>query len=59
MRKEFVLVHGFDLARFHALGVPRTYVRCLRDAVAPVDLDTAHNPMVSAADRLAALLAKI
>jgi len=68
------LTEGVDLARFHALGVPRTYVRCLRDAavpparaaeyarrlgVTPVDLDTAHNPMVSAPDRLAALLERI
>jgi pimeloyl-ACP methyl ester carboxylesterase len=63
-----------DLRRFHALGVPRTYIRCLRDTavpparaaeyaarlgVAPIDLDTAHNPMVSAPDTLARILDRL
>jgi pimeloyl-ACP methyl ester carboxylesterase len=60
-----------DLDRFYAMRVPRTYVRCLRDAavlperaaayaarlgVRPVDLDTDHNPMLSNPEALAALL---
>lgn len=60
-----------DLRRFYAMRVPRTYIRCLRDAavpparaaryaarlgVTPVDLDTAHEPMLSAPDRLARIL---
>lgn len=63
-----------DLERFWTLDLPRTYIRCLRDAavtaahgaayarrlgVVPVDMDTAHCPMVSAPDALAALLDKI
>ncbi len=60
-----------DLRRFQARRVPCTYVRCLRDAavpparaaeyagrlgVTPIDLDTDHGPMLSAPDRLAAVL---
>ncbi len=60
-----------DLRRFYAMRVPRTYIRCLRDAavpparaaryaarlgVTPVDLDTGHEPMLSAPDRLARIL---
>jgi pimeloyl-ACP methyl ester carboxylesterase len=60
-----------DMRRFYAMAVPRTYVRCLRDAaippakaaeyaarlgVRPVDLDTAHGPMLSAPDQLAKIL---
>jgi pimeloyl-ACP methyl ester carboxylesterase len=56
---------------YHALGLPATYVRCLRDAavlpamaarfaarlgVRPVDLDTAHGPMLSAPDALVRIL---
>ncbi len=63
-----------DYGRFYAMNVPRTYVRCLRDAavpparaaeyaarlgVTPIDLDTAHNPMLSAPDALARILEKI
>jgi pimeloyl-ACP methyl ester carboxylesterase len=59
---------------FHALRVPCTYVRCLRDAavpppragayaarlgVRPVDLDCAHSPMLSAPDALARILTRI
>lgn len=60
-----------DLHRFHAIRVARTYVRCLRDVavpaaraaeyaarlgVAPVDLDCAHEPMLSRPDELVAIL---
>jgi pimeloyl-ACP methyl ester carboxylesterase len=63
-----------DLRRFEALDVPRTYVRCLRDnavttaraaqyaarlGVVPVDLDCAHEPMLSAVDQLVTMLEKI
>ena len=59
---------------FHSLKVPRTYIRCLKDqavppdraaafaarlGVTPVDLNTAHNPMLSAPDLLATTLDKI
>jgi pimeloyl-ACP methyl ester carboxylesterase len=62
------------LPRFWSLDIPRTYVRCLRDAavtperaamfagrlgVTPVDLDTAHDPMLSAPDDLARILDRI
>jgi pimeloyl-ACP methyl ester carboxylesterase len=64
-------VERVDLARFYALRVPRTYVRCLQDravvparaaeyaarlGVAPIDLDTAHNPMLSNPDALVKIL---
>ncbi len=60
-----------DYRRFHAMRVPRSYVRCLRDlaippdraalyaarlGVTPIDLDTAHGPMLSAPDALARVL---
>jgi pimeloyl-ACP methyl ester carboxylesterase len=63
-----------DLHRFDALTIPRTYIRCLRDAaviperaaataarlgVAPVDLDSAHDPMLSKPDALVRLLTLI
>lgn len=63
---ERVAMHGF-----YAMAVPRTYVRCLRDVaippakaaayaarlgVRPVDLDTAHGPMLSAPDALVKIL---
>ena len=63
-----------DLRRFDTLRIPRTYIRCLRDAavvparaaataarlgVAPVDMDTAHNPMLSAPDELVRLLTRV
>ena len=62
------------MRRFHALRVPCTYVRCLRDAavpparaaayaarlgVTPVDLDCAHAPMLSAPDALARILTRV
>jgi len=63
-----------DMQRFYAMRVPRTYVRCLRDnavtparaaqyaarlGVAPVDIDCAHEPMLSALDDLVVILEKI
>jgi pimeloyl-ACP methyl ester carboxylesterase len=63
-----------DLRRFYAMTVPRTYIRCLRDAavpphkaaeyaarlgVAPVDLDVAHDPMLSDPEALARVLDRI
>jgi pimeloyl-ACP methyl ester carboxylesterase len=68
------LAERVDFGRFHALGVPRTYVRCLGDAavpptraldyaarlgVKPIDLDTAHDPMLSDPDALVAMLERI
>jgi pimeloyl-ACP methyl ester carboxylesterase len=67
--RERVAMRGF-----YAMAVPRTYVRCLRDAaipparaaeyaarlgVRPVDLDTAHGPMLSAPDALVTILQQI
>jgi pimeloyl-ACP methyl ester carboxylesterase len=67
-------VEPAPLPRFWSLGIPRTYIRCLRDAaitpdraamfaarlgVAPVDLDAAHDPMLSAPEPLARILARI
>lgn len=63
-----------DLRRFYAMNIPRTYIRCLRDVavapvraaeyaarlgVIPIDLDTAHDPMLSAPDALVALLERV
>jgi hypothetical protein len=63
-----------DLSRFWASRVPRSYIRCLRDAavtpavaaayahrlgVEPIDMDTAHAPMLSAPAALADILEKI
>ena len=60
-----------DLSRFYAMDVPRTYVRCLRDAavppakaaeyalrlgVVPVDLDCANGPMLSMVEPFVRLL---
>lgn len=65
------LFERVDLGRFYAMRVPRTYVRCLRDAavppakateyarrlgVEPVDLDCAHGPMLSMVDPLVRVL---
>jgi pimeloyl-ACP methyl ester carboxylesterase len=67
-------VEPVDLSVFYRLRVPRTYVRCLGDVavppdraagyaarlgVTPVDMKTAHNPMLSAPEALARLLEKI
>ena len=63
-----------DMRRFYAMDVPRTYVRCLRDnavtparaaqyaarlGVTPVDMDCAHELMLSALDDLVTILEKI
>jgi pimeloyl-ACP methyl ester carboxylesterase len=63
-----------DMRSFHALRVPCTYIRCLRDAavvparaaeyaarlgVTPIDIDCAHNPMLSAVDELSRILTKL
>jgi hypothetical protein len=63
-----------DMRCFYAMDVPRTYVRCLKDnavtparaaqyaarlGVAPVDMDCAHEPMLSALDDLVTMLEKI
>lgn len=63
-----------DLRRFDTLALPRTYIRCLQDAavippraaanaarlgVTPVDMDCAHNPMLSRPDELVRLLTRI
>ena len=63
-----------DMRRFYAMAVPRTYIRCLRDAavlpaqalayaarlgVRPVDLDSDHVPMLSAPDALARILEQV
>jgi pimeloyl-ACP methyl ester carboxylesterase len=63
-----------DLRRFDTLRIPRTYIRCLRDAaviplraaataarlgVKPVDMDSAHTPMLSKPDELVRLLTRI
>jgi len=65
------LTERVDMRRFHALRLPCTYIRCLRDAavtppraaeyaarlgVTPIDMDCAHNPMLSAVDELAKIL---
>lgn len=67
-------VEPVDLSVFYRLSVPRTYIRCLGDVavpptlaagyaarlgVAPVDMPTAHNAMLSAPDALARLLERI
>lgn len=67
-------VEPVDFSVFYRLAVPRTYVRCLGDVavpperaagyaarlgVSPLDLKTAHNPMLSAPDALARLLEAI
>jgi pimeloyl-ACP methyl ester carboxylesterase len=63
-----------DFTEFWKSRIPRSYVRCLLDAavtpaiaavyarrlgVEPIDMDTAHAPMLSAPDALANLLTKI
>lgn len=67
-------VEPAPLPHFWSLATPRTYVRCVRDAavtpdraamfaarlgVTPVDLDAAHDPMLSAPDELARILDRI
>ena len=63
-----------DLTRFYALALPRTYIRCLKDAavtperalayaerlgVKPIDLDSAHDAMLSDPEPLARILERI
>jgi pimeloyl-ACP methyl ester carboxylesterase len=63
-----------DFRRFFAMRVPCTYIRCLRDqavtparaaeyaarlGVQPIDMDCAHNPMLSAPDELAKILESV
>jgi pimeloyl-ACP methyl ester carboxylesterase len=65
------LTERVNMRAFHALRLPCTYIRCLRDAavtppraaeyaarlgVTPIDMDCAHNPMLSAVDELAKIL---
>jgi pimeloyl-ACP methyl ester carboxylesterase len=60
-----------DMRAFDALAIPRTYIRCLRDAaippgrgaeyaarlgVTPIDLDSDHGPMLSHPDELTKIL---
>jgi pimeloyl-ACP methyl ester carboxylesterase len=60
-----------DQDRFWAMDVPRTYIRCLKDravtpavaaryaarlGVTPIDMDCAHEPMLSALDELSRTL---
>ncbi len=64
-------VEPVDLRVFYATRLPRTYIRCLRDVavppakaaeyaarlgVTPIDLDSAHDPMLSAPETLARIL---
>ena len=63
-----------DLRAFYSLRMPRTYIRCLLDAavtprkaaeyaarlgVTPIDMDCAHDAMLSAPDELARILGRI
>jgi pimeloyl-ACP methyl ester carboxylesterase len=67
-------VEKVKLDVFYSSRLPRTYIRCLRDAavpppkaaeyaarlgVAPIDLDAAHDPMLSEPDALARILERI
>ena len=67
-------IERVDSRRFFAMRVPCTYIRCLRDqavtparaaeyaarlGVTPIDMDCAHNPMMSAPDALAKILESV
>jgi pimeloyl-ACP methyl ester carboxylesterase len=67
-------VETVDLRVFYGMRVPRTYIRCLQDkavvperaaecaarlGVTPVDMDCAHNAMLSQPDELARILENI
>jgi len=67
-------VERVDLGCFYAMQTPRTYIRCLQDqavppakaleyaarlGVTPIDLDTAHGPMLSNPEALAKILEAI
>src|SRR3989304_1632396 len=64
-------VERVDLTRFYAMSVPRTYIRCLKDVavppdralayaqrlgVKPVDLNAAHDAMLSTPESLSKIL---
>ena len=64
-------VERVEMKGFYAMSIPRTYIRCLKDVavppdralayaerlgVAPVDLDAAHDAMLSAPDALVKVL---
>lgn len=68
------LTERIDLKRFYAMSVPRTYIRCLKDVavppesaltyarrlgVRPVDLNAAHDVMLSAPDALVKILERL
>lgn len=67
-------IERVDFRRFYAMSVPRTYVRCLGDVavpparaaeyaarlgVTPLDLDTAHGPMLSDPEGLVRILERL
>jgi pimeloyl-ACP methyl ester carboxylesterase len=67
-------VEPVDLRVFYSMSVPRTYIRCLRDAavpasraaeyaarlgVAPIDMDADHDVMLSDPDGLARVLDRV
>ncbi|HUG35499.1 MAG TPA: alpha/beta fold hydrolase [Candidatus Limnocylindrales bacterium] len=67
-------IEKVDMRGFYALRVPRSYIRCMRDAavtpdraagyaarlgVTPIDIRTAHDPMLSDPDGLAERLDRI
>jgi pimeloyl-ACP methyl ester carboxylesterase len=67
-------VERVDMKGFYALGVPRTYIRCLKDRAVtpeqalayarrlgakPLDLDAGHDAMLSKPDRLATILGRL
>jgi len=69
-----IVGHSMAGAVIPKVAAPRTYIRCLRDmavpaaraaqyaarlGVTPVDMDCAHNPMLSQPDALAATLEKL
>lgn len=68
------IMERVDLTRFYALRIPRTYIRCLKDeavppdraieyarrlGVEPVDLDAAHDAMLSRPDALVEILERL
>ncbi len=68
------LLERADMRGFATLRVPCTYIRCLRDlavpparaaeyaarlGVTPIDMNCAHNPMLSAVDELAGILTRL
>ncbi|MBI4638770.1 MAG: alpha/beta fold hydrolase [Candidatus Rokubacteria bacterium] len=67
-------IERVDSSRFWAMRVPCTYIRCLRDVavapakaaeyaarlgVTPIDLDCAHEPMLSRPDELVGILTRL